>query len=418
MSVLRSLLAMLAGAFVLAPHLACAQVPAPGQETPPAGDLYERALQSIAEGRKNDASEMLMQVIKDSPNHAGAYLEVALIQCGLGRADEAERLFATIETRFEPLSPGIQEVIANARDSGCSSWKPVTASSLMTGRGYDTNVNQGARNPVYIVEKDGGQVELMPLLEDFLPRGDQYTTLAADFVREVTPNGSVGFLQFMSRRNDTERRFDSNSLYVGMEAPYRFGNWTVRATGIGGLIALGGKLYQRQMQLQGRIGPPLPLPKTMQFSLIGGLTHAQYLALTNFDSTIYEVRGQLTYRGERLYASASAGASYDQARAQRPGGDRRGAALSMMVRVPIAGLATGELAYSGQKWNSSERYAPGLINQVRDQSTHLLRGTLIYPLPNNQSIQLEGRIVHNAENISIFQYNSRLIQLSWHWHSR
>lgn len=392
------------------PLMAAAQAPA--DATPPAADqpdLYQDALLSIAEGRKNDASQTLMRVIELEPLHAGAYLEVALIQCSLGRADEAERLFATIETRFNPPL-GILELIASARETGCNRWQAITASSVVLGRGIDQNVNQGASKPSYIVDRNGGQFELLP---DFLPKHDQYTVLAADYMREVTPNGSIGFVQFQGRRNDTLSQYDSASLYLGVETPYRFGRWTLRTTGMLGLVGLGGQFYQRQLQLQARIGPPLPLPNSTQFTLMGGITHTDYLTLTNFNSNTVEVRGQFTYRKNGLYASASLGFLDDRASDQRPGGSRQGVATNLLARRTLWGPLSGELAYTRQSWSSELPYAPGLIDEVRDQTTHMLRGTLVYPIKKNQSLQLEARMVRNKEDISIFQYNNRLLQLSW-----
>jgi hypothetical protein len=58
--------------------------------------------------------------------------------------------------------------------------------------------------------------------------------------------------------------------------------------------------------------------------------------------------------------------------------------------------------------------APGFIDTVRRQTTHVLRAAVTYPLDRNQSLLLEGRAVHNQENISIFQYNDRQLQL-WQW---
>ena len=74
-------------------------------------ELYQEALQSLAEGRKQDASEALARLIDKEPLHAGAWLDLALIQCSLGHGDEAERLFANIETRFSP-SLDVLELIA------------------------------------------------------------------------------------------------------------------------------------------------------------------------------------------------------------------------------------------------------------------------------------------------------------------
>lgn len=378
-----------------------------------APDLYQDALQSIAEGRKTDASATLMRVIEKEPNNAGAYLEVALIQCGLGRAREAERLFAIIETRFEPKRE-ILELISDARDTGCNRWQAISAWSASFGRGVDQNVNQGATNPNYIVRRNGQEVEL-PLLSDFYPKHDQYTTLSAEYMREVTPNGSIGFLQYQGRRNDSLRQYDSASLYGGVESPYRFGQWTLRTTAMLGQTYLGGHAYQRQLQLQARIGPPLPLPGSVQFNLMGGATRTEYLALENFDSTTYELRGQFSYRKADLYSSISLGVLNDAASDMRPGGSRQGNSLNMLLRHPLGEKVGAELAYSRQAWDSSLPYLPGLISEVRDQRTDVLRGTLTYPLAKNHRLQLEARLVRNQENISIFQYNNKLLQLTWLW---
>lgn len=376
-------------------------------------DLYQDALQSIAEGRKTDASTTLMRVIEKEPDNAGAYLEVALIQCGLGRLREAERLFAIIETRFEPKRE-ILELISDARDTGCDRWQAISAWSASLARGIDQNVNQGATNPNYIVRRNGQDVEL-PLLSDFYPKHDQFTSLSAEYMREVTPNGSIGFLQYQGRRNDSLRQYDSASLYAGIESPYRFGRWTLRTTGMLGQVYLGGHAYQRQLQLQARIGPPLPLPGSVQFNLMGGATRTEYLELENFDSTTYELRGQFSYRKGDLYSSASLGVLDDVASDMRPGGSRKGNALNMLLRHPVGDNIGGELGYSRQSWDSRLPYLPGLISEVRAQRTDVLRGTLTYPLSKSQRLQLEARVVRNRENISIFQYNNKLLQLTWLW---
>ena len=87
-------------AFLLLPAiLACLPGPLLAQDgETPQQQLYQDALQSLAEGRKNDASKALVRLIEQEPKHAGAWLDLALIQCSLGHAEEAERLFANIET--------------------------------------------------------------------------------------------------------------------------------------------------------------------------------------------------------------------------------------------------------------------------------------------------------------------------------
>jgi hypothetical protein len=375
--------------------------------------LYRQALQSISEGRKNDASETLMRVIEQEPLHAGAWLDLALIQCSLGHAEEAERLFAAIQERFHP-PPGIQELIADTRAAGCSSWRPFSQYSVSVARGIDQNVNQGASVNSYSSTNGSGVPLDVPLTDDFKPKHDQYTLVVADYLRDLSANGTSGFLQFQSRRYDRLGHYNSSSLFFGVDTPWRFGSWTLHGSANMGLITLGTQLYQRQSQLQARLGPPLPLPGSMQFNLSASLTRAEYLTLSNFNGNTAELRGQFSYRSEDDSASASLSYLDDHALSTRPGGDRSGWLASTQWRHQFGSLA-GELGYTRQDWHGSSDYSPGFINTVREQTTHQLRAALTWTLNRNQSLQLEARQVHNRENISIFQYNDRQLQLSWQW---
>jgi hypothetical protein len=389
---------------------------APGADATAPDDsdaLYLKALESIAEGRRGDASHELDELVERHPQHAGALLDLALTHCSLGNADQAERLFAAFETRFSPSRP-ILELIANARDQGCAAWDASSSTVVTLGRGIDQNVNQGARTTRYVVDAPGGQVEY-ELAGDFRPRHDQYVQLSGDHVREITPNGSVGFAQYQLRRNDSLHQYDSASLFVGAETPWRFGPWRVRGTGTVGLVTLGNQLYQRQVQLQARATPPLKLPAGIGFDMVGSVTYNTFPSLSNFDSTTQEVRGHLAWRGVHGVASASLGYQNDHALERRPGGDRDGIFVNLLVRRELRQGLIAELGYTRQGWDSSQAYSPGLVDEVRDQTTQVVRGVLRWAVGKRQTLLLEGRIVRNRENISIFQYNNRQLQLSWQW---
>ncbi|SFU39114.1 tetratricopeptide repeat protein [Pseudoduganella namucuonensis] len=385
-----------------------AQAPAP-EAPPPDGqvqDLYQEALQSIAEGRKNDANATLQRVVDKEPLHAGAWLDLALLQCSLGRPKEAERLFNIIEQRFDPPA-GIVQLIADTRTNGCGDWTPLSQYSVSLARGIDQNVNQGST-------RDLG-VNTDSLTPEFRPQHDQYTMLSADYMRDLTPNGTLGFAQFQGRRNDQLSQYDSSALFFGAETPWRFGRWTVRGTVLAGFVTLGSKFYQRQVQLQGRVGPPVPLPYSLQFHMVGSVSRIGYVTLENFDSTTGELRAMLSRRSGDTSVSASVGAQRDRAIGDRPGGDRDGVSVNLNWRHRYGGGVTADFGYSLQTWRSSTPYAPTVIEQVRDQRTHTLRGTFTYPVTRNQNLILELRQVVNKENIPIFQYNNRQLQLSWQW---
>jgi hypothetical protein len=374
--------------------------------------MYREALEALAEGRRSDAAALLRRVARD-PQHAGALLDLALTQCGLGNADEAERLFATLETRF-PLKPGMLLLIAETREAGCRPWKPASSTTLTLGRGIDQNVNQGASVSSLVV--DAGQSIEYPLLPDFLPRHDQYSMFAMNYLRELTPNGSLGYLQYQYRHNDSLHQYDTAALFGGAEMPLRLLGTTVRTSATLGAVTLGGRLYQRQGQLQARVTPSVPLPANTQLSLIGSATWSKYPTLANFNSVTLEGRALLSYRDGPLSASAGAALMDDHAHTGRPGGDRHGNYVSLQARRSLPAGFSAEIGYTRQSWNSAEAYAPDLfIDAVRAQRTAILRTVLSYQLVKGQTLQLEARAVQNKENIPIFQYNDRVLQLSWQW---
>jgi len=402
-------------AIVLAGVGAAARADTPGQQAyreAVEARMYQEAMEALAEGRRNDASAILRRLVAN-PQQAGALLDLALTQCGLGNADEAERLFAMLETRVQ-LKPDMLILIAETREAGCKPWKPAATTTLTVGRGIDQNVNQGASVSSLVVDA-GVPVEL-PLLPDFLPHHDQYSLLGMEHMRELTPNGSIAYLQYQWRRNDSLRQYDTAVLFGGVELPWRVLRTTVRTSVNLGAVKLGGRLYQRQGQLQARVSPQIPLPANTQLSLIASASWYDYPTLTHFNSATLEGRALLSYRDGPWYAGVSAALLDDRAHTGRPGGDRHGNYASLLVRRALPAGFTGELALTRQSWDSARPYSPELlIPAVRAQRTAVARAALSYRFAKGQTLQLEARAVQNKENIPIFQYNDRVLQLSWQW---
>lgn len=384
----------------------------PAEALPPAAqepDLYLEALQAISDGRKSDAGAILTRMVQRGARNAGELLDLAMLQCALGRADEAEALFVTIETTFKPPK-GLQAIIDDQRRQGCIRWKRQQQWGVNVARGYDHNVNQGASNPNYSV--DGGELTLPA---EYRPKADHYATVTLDYVTDLSENGDLAYVQLYGRRNDHEFDHNTISAFGGIDHPWRWGRWKWRASGLAGALTLGGKIYQTQTQAQLRLTPPLPLPPSMELSLVSGLTHLKYRTLTNFDSNTTELRSILSHRGDDHYAQLSAGAMRDHAVASRPGGDRNGWSFGVSTRQALGHGLEAELDWNALQWNGQRSYSPGLIDAVRRQNSRTLRASLSYAVTRNSAIQLEWRAIRNKENISIFQYDNRIVQLSWRW---
>lgn len=413
--------ALLAALWLLAATPAAAlPTPADGDDDPQSAaaqamqlDLYQEAMQSIAEGRQADASRTLARMIAQGPANAGEWLDLGMLQCALGNADEAERIFASIETRFDPPK-GILDIIAQQRAAGCYTWAAHSQWALTLARGDDRNVNQGASNPLYNIG-GGGPDDTLQLDPEYLPQADRYSIVSIDYLRDLDQNGTIGFLQLYARNNDRLSRWNTISVYGGVERAWRLRRWRLRLSGGLGGLSLGGRMYQKQGQLQVRATPPLKLGKDIEWTVLGGVTHMNYQTLSNFDANIVELRNILAYRGADYQTQFTLGAQNDHAVANRPGGDRVGASATLFAHGALGRGFEGELDWSAQRWTGAGLYSPGLIDARRRQDTRTLRAALLYPLSRNATVQLEWRQVHNRENISIFQYDNRQLQLSWRW---
>ena len=388
---------------VAAPTAPQAAQAAQARQTDPGEQDYLDALQSIADGRKQDASAKLKRLFEKVPQHAGAWLELALIQCSLGHAQEAEQSFHTILTRFDP-PPHVIKIIEQARARGCDQTITYRRGSLMVARGYDRNVNQGA---------SGSDPFIVNLLPEFRPLPDHYALVAADMQSDINANGMTASVQFQARRNDHLRQYDNAALFFGAASSWRLGRWTMLPSVTTGLVSLGGSLYQRQLQLQTRFGTPVGDLARLQLSVAS--SRIEYRTLSNFDATTFEARAQFSVRGAHSVTTLDTALQDDRARAERPGGNRHGSLVSLQGQVQLGDKVIGEAGYSRQSWFSQSDYSPGLFDITRRQVTQVLRAALAVPMGKQQVLQLELRQSWNRENIPVFQYNNRQIQLNWLW---
>lgn len=393
--------------------LMAAATPAHAQGDASRQDVYLETMFLIANGHKQEASEALARIIQDEPEHAGAWLDLALLQCEMGRADEAEQLFAEIVARFQP-PPVIIEIITKKRAQGCGVAPHPGRLSFLLGRGFDDNVNQGASTPNFSIGSGSTLIELQ-LLPEFLPRRDQFTFIAFDYAGTLNTHGTTGFVQLQARVNDELSRFNTGLLAVGAEHPWQAGNWRMRGTGTLAALSLGGALYQTQGRLQVQASPPWSLPEGLRLDLTAGVANVAYPTQSSFDATTWEMRGLLNYSTRQTKLQATLGVAFDQATADRPGGDRHGWSAGIQGSTRLAHSIFGELGWSRQTWRSESAYSPGLIDQARNQTTDTLRAGLIVPLTAQQAVNIELRQVWNRENVSVFEYDNRQLLLSWQW---
>ena len=376
--------------------------------------LYQEALRMLADGRPEDAARMLQRFVDRQPRHAGAWLDLAISHCELGNAEEAERLFREVETRFAP-PPGILEAIAHYRANGCRKPPAPGGVWLLSGtRGHDDNVNQGASNPRFAIGtgSDLTDYELDPA---FLPRADNFSQFSASYLRPLPLKNTSAIVQAYARWHDLERDQDTASLLGALEHTWTAGAWRLRGTAALGAVTLDRSLYQRQRQLQARLTLPLPLPPNMEFALSANASRVTYPTRSVYDGNTMELGGIVGYRSKSNLTQATFTRLVDDSGDTRPGGDREGWFGSVQWYGALSDKVTLEAGLTHQHWRSKDIYSPGLIETRRLQNITTLRAAGQWTLRPHYSLLLEWRGTFNRENISLFQYNSRALQLSLRW---
>jgi hypothetical protein len=380
------------------------------------GELYAAALQALGEGRLEEAAALLQRVVEREPRHAGAWLDLAISQCELGNAAEAERLFASLERRMA-VPAGIEEVIARYRATGCGR-APARAGGvwlLAATRGHDDNVNQGASDPRFTIGTGSTRTEYQ-LDPSLLPRADGFSQLAASWLRPLGNTDSDVIVQAYARRHDTVHAQDTASVLAAAEHTWKPFAWRLRGTAAVGYVTLDGALYQRQQQVQARLAPPAArLAPGVEFAATANYNHVAYPTRQAYDGNTLEIGGIFGYRSRLGFVQATLTRLHDDSAADRPGGDRKGWFGNLQWSSDVTSRLGLEAGLSHQMWRSDEIYSPSLIDRRRLQNTTTVRAAGQWLLRPHTSLVLEWRGTFNRENISLFQYNSRALQLSLRW---
>lgn len=378
---------------------------------------YRNAIRLLSEGRIEEAREAIETVIARQPEHAGAWLDLAILQCGMGFAAEAETLFEQILTRFDP-PPAIRDLIRRIREQGCqrqeirSSWARL---QFRLGRGYDSNANQGALDPYFSIMGDDGLIQL-PLMPEYRPHSDSFTQLGLEAAHTEADTGTLFHFQLHARQNDRISSYNQTTGVIGVEQPLRLGDWETRWGGNLGATWLGGRLYQKQVNAYAQIVPPWPeLPAGWRFSVLSDWSRLWYPTLDRFDAHLVRTQATLGFQGQDTQFLGALGATRDLGESRRPGGDKRGWTSSLILRQRLDARLFGEFSWSHQNWRGEKAYLPGLINDRRKQHANLWRAAATYALTREQSVTLEYRFFDNKENISLFEFRSRQIMLNWQY---
>lgn len=339
-----------------------------------------------------------MPVVADD-SEPGIWLEMGLLACARGERDEAERIFRHIERHFAP-PPGIRALIEANRRDVCP---PSYSLRLSLGLGYSSNVTRGPELGTFKLGTTNPiEVELSPQ-----QRARHDSILEGLVTASIRLSGGRLTLEANSRHHGQVSEFDEDWLGVNYQVERTLGDDRhLRLNLAMAKLWLGSQSYARVVSGEGQLHEG-----GLFLSLKG--QRVDYTHYRSFDAQI--VQWGLGYRaqGSHWRGQWQFGGFRDEARANRPGGDRTGWYALGHLSYALAAASVLELNLRREDSETSENFVPGLLDYPRTR--RLSRSELTWSIPMNrgQIWRVSLAHTHSRDSISFLGYRQNEAILSW-----
>ena len=374
---------------------------------------YDEALDALSAGRAREAAALLEDLVRRMPDHAGAWLDLGIAFCELGRAADAERVFAHIESRFSP-GPAIREVIALYRASGCAPRALGAAQpfwEFRLGAGHSGNVNQGI-NDLTVQYGPAGQSVPLQLSDDFRPRGAAFASADVFHRRSLDAAGRWQWESGLRlRRHETLSAYDTTLLFTGVTRQWRADGWRGEAQAGLSHLWLGGRGYQQGL------GAGAAAWRALAPGWAAGLEldafAFRYPSLPRYDNLQGNAQFRLRRFGDGWQLTGGAGWTRDLA-SDRPGGHRGGPLASLRLQaLPMEGLSL-DLLLLWRRLDDAGPYNPLLWEGAsRSQHQRLAQLSVERRLGPADALRLELNRSDTADTLPLFAWSGTSVALTW-----
>lgn len=374
---------------------------------------YDQALEAMREGRHTTAVNLLEELVRRMPAHAGAWLDLGIAFCDLGRAADAERVFAHILSAFAP-GDAIRDVIAHYRASGCAPralGATAPAWEFRLGGGWSSNVNQGISDLTVLYGPPGQSIPLT-LSDEFRPQGAAFASADVFHRRPLDPDGLWQWDTGLRMRNhDGLSSYDTALAFTGLVRRWTAAGWRGEAQAGVSALWLGGRTYQ-----QG-VGAGIVAWRPVADGWATGLEFDQfryrYPDLSRYDNSLTALGFKLRRLGKGWQASAGAGWAVDHA-PDRPGGSRAGPVANFRFQALLSEDLSVDLMLMWRRLDEHEPYNPLLWEgAIRAQRQTLAQLAFERRLGARDAVRLELNRIDARDTLPIFAYGGTSLGLTW-----
>lgn len=378
--------------------------------------LYDESLLLIEAKKTSAAIGLLTQVVEVQPDHAGAWLDLAMLHCQEGNAAATRSLLDHIEQRFKP-NPQLRLLINQIQRANCDGYAQQSSEIRLSqgseirvefSLGVDDNVNQGLSNSTFLFNQGGNQIELQ-VAPGFRPRADEFAQADISYQKK----GFSAFVQM--RENLTEDEFDLLSVFVGYQSKPFLQGVNSQLGFLLGAFTLGGELYQRTQQINWYATPNALQSADFGTRLSMLVSRVDYPSLVGADAEFIEFGVENIWSQTDYSVITRVDYSLDNALRMRAGGDRAALGASLELLKPLPQNYAVRFSLAQKRTEGREIFSPGFINERRSQVRSMIGIALTKLLDSKTSLRLQIRKVINSENIELFEYDNTVVKVSVLW---
>lgn len=394
--------------------------------------IYLEAIKEIENNNLQSAEILLTKVIQLDANHAGAKLDLAILNCKLGNEFQTELLLKELEHKYLP-NQNIKNIIQKIRGYSCKNNdtenKKNTNNNIQNifwvklAIGYDSNINQGTSNPLFEAS-DGSQTIAFILSDNYIKHGGTSFNLNVGFMHKISDNNDKIFVKLNTKNHNHYTYFNTTSGQILYQIPniYLGENKQTKITSniAYNVINLDAKPYLSQQKFSISLLPFLNnnnnANNNFQSVFSFNATRSDYRNIKAYNARIYELKTDLKYYQKNYFTTLSAGILLDKEENTRPGGNKKGFFIASNHKYSFNDKWLFEVFAHYQKWHSSRIYLANFIPKKRYQKIYAYGITTDYKINKHNSIGVEFMNIYNQENISLFEYKNKSLQLYWQYY--
>lgn len=383
----------------------------------------DQAAAFIVNGNTAAATEILRTLEMAPPVNAGAWLDIGLLYCEAGQAEDAERVFQLLQERFAP-PPAIRQLIKRYRELGCAAPNQPKPFKLNLGvaAGSSSNINSGPSSAIVRLADSAPARELI-LLPSSLPRSDQF--VGADVMAERSlkalpgayVTGAARLRTYLTESDFSYRQLSVGAGHRGTSSANANRSWDVMADV--SQLWIGERQYESATNLQasGWLGLSAIAHMPLRWGAEAMFSQLHYPGNANFDSQNTELRlkSQLQLRRDTLL-TLLAGVVQDKSTAGRFGGDRNGHMLGLGLETAVTEQHRVMLYMQRYSLRESEAYNQLLFGDtIRQPVTNIISARYQFQINRKQSIYLQWVDYSREDKIELFAMKSRQLMLGTLW---